>query len=238
MGNDFQSLDILLFAMIAVFLAIRLRNALGRRDQNDGGKKNSVNFKQTKGEENQNIILMPGQEKKKPKDTSINDRDHDEEAENKSASEIEFQGKINKIEELDASFNVEDFIVGSRVAFEMVIKAFVSGDLETLENLLNNEVYSNFHKSINDRELAGFVITDTLVGIVAADILEIYFEDKVVNLTVKFVTNQIKVTHNKDGELIDGDPKSIIEVIDLWTFSRDSQLKNPNWTLIATRSLD
>ena len=49
---------------------------------------------------------------------------------------------------------------------------------------------------------------------------------------------QISDIIEDDGELIDGDPKSIIEVIDLWTFSRDSQLKNPNWTLIATRSLD
>ena len=238
MGNDFQSLDILLFALIAVFLAIRLRNTLGRRDENDSGKKNSVNFKRTKNEENKNIIMMPEQEEKKLEGNLSHEITNKPDVENNHVIEMDLQKKLYRIQKLDPSFNTEDFIVGSRVAFEMVITAFVSGDMETLKNLLNNEVYSNFHKSINDREQAGFIITDTLVGVVSSDILEVYFEDKIVNLTVKFVTNQIKVTHNKDGELIDGDPKTVIEVIDLWTFSRDTQLKNPNWMLIATRSLD
>ena len=35
MGNGFQFIDIIFFAMIAIFLILRLRGALGKRDGNE-----------------------------------------------------------------------------------------------------------------------------------------------------------------------------------------------------------
>ena len=61
MSTDFQSVDILLFAMIAVFLAIRLRNALGRKDRSDN--KFEKKFDEQHDENFENIIELPGASK-------------------------------------------------------------------------------------------------------------------------------------------------------------------------------
>ena len=53
--------------------------------------------------------------------------------------------------------------------------------------------------------------------------------------TVKFVTDQINVTRDAKGNVIDGDPEHPLEVIDIWTFARNTRSRNPNWTLIETR---
>jgi predicted lipid-binding transport protein (Tim44 family) len=53
---------------------------------------------------------------------------------------------------------------------------------------------------------------------------------------VKIVSEQVNVTKNASGEVVDGNANHIAEVIDIWTFSRDLRSRDPNWKLIATRS--
>ena len=55
-------------------------------------------------------------------------------------------------------------------------------------------------------------------------------------VTIRFVTHQINVTRASDGKLIDGDPNDAVEVVDIWTFERDTRSSDPNWQLAATRS--
>ena len=56
MGNDFQSLDILLFALIAVFLAIRLRNTLGRGMKMIVAKKTVLILKELKMKKTKTLL--------------------------------------------------------------------------------------------------------------------------------------------------------------------------------------
>jgi predicted lipid-binding transport protein (Tim44 family) len=46
----------------------------------------------------------------------------------------------------------------------------------------------------------------------------------------------ITVTRNAAGDVVNGDPNKIREVTDVWTFERDVQSKDPNWTLVATEA--
>ena len=46
----------------------------------------------------------------------------------------------------------------------------------------------------------------------------------------------ISVTRDAEGEVVEGDPKKVREVTDIWTFARDISSKNPNWKLVATES--
>ena len=55
-------------------------------------------------------------------------------------------------------------------------------------------------------------------------------------VTVKFVSELITVTRDAEGEVVEGDPKKVREVTDIWTFARDISSKNPNWKLVATES--
>ena len=41
---------------------------------------------------------------------------------------------------------------------------------------------------------------------------------------------------NAEGEVIEGDPKKVREVTDIWTFAREVASRNPNWKLVATEA--
>jgi predicted lipid-binding transport protein (Tim44 family) len=58
------------------------------------------------------------------------------------------------------------------------------------------------------------------------------------HITVKFVSEQINVTRDEQGDVVDGNPNAVIDVTDFWTFAHDTKSRDPNWTLVATNSLD
>jgi len=232
MGNGIQFLDIIFFAMIAVFLVLRLRGVLGRRDEDEDGRKDI--FDRGRGDDpaEDNIIQLP--ERNDPLASDPEDDDFES-----AGGEVdELTRGFREIQTKDPTFDRSEFLVGARVAFEMVLNAYASGDTDTLKQLLNNDVYANFAKVIQDRERAGHVMEDTLVGIRTADIIEAFIEGRFVNITVKFVTDQINITRDENGDVVDGNPNAVIKVTDFWTFARESNSRDPNWELVATRSLD
>ena len=138
----------------------------------------------------------------------------------------------------DSDFNAEEFLAGARVAFEMILSAYASGDREALENLLSSEVYDNFRSAIDDREATGQQMEETLVGIRSADIVEAYLDGSRAHVTTKFFSEQVHVLRDSEGQVIEGNPNQVADVVDFWTFARDTSASDPNWRLVATRSLD
>ena len=232
MGNGFQFIDIILFAMIAAFLILRLRNVLGRRDGHEGDFRDE--FKPDAGTENDNDNVVQL--------TDRNEQDaYDEEAEWIAAmanGDAALAEGVTEVRAVDPTFNTEDFLVGARVAFEMVLGAYATGDRETLKNLLSPEVLGNFIRAIDEREEAGEVMEDTLVGIRRADIVEAYLVGGNAMVTVKFISEQVNVVRDAEGQIASGNPNEVMDVIDFWTFGRDTSSPDPNWVLAATRSLD
>ena len=55
-------------------------------------------------------------------------------------------------------------------------------------------------------------------------------------MTVKFVSEMVNLTRDAEGEIISGDPRDVREVTNIWTFARNTEARNPNWILIATRT--
>ena len=124
------------------------------------------------------------------------------------------------------------------MAFDLILGAYAAGETRTLRPLLSDEVFGNFSQAIRSREQAGETMDDTLIGIKKAEIAEAYMEGHTALVTVKFVSEQINVFRDENGDVIDGDPSAIAEVTDFWTFARDTRSPDPNWTLVATRSLE
>ena len=122
------------------------------------------------------------------------------------------------------------------MAFSWVVEAFAKGDTKTLRPLLNDEVYGNFVAAIENRNKAGETLETVLVGIKSADILEARREGKLAFVTVKFISEQVNITRNRAGEVIEGDPVRVVPITDIWTFARDTRSRDPNWVLVATRS--
>ena len=223
--------------MIAAFLILRLRSVLGRHK--DSGEPNQNNNRETFSADpsnknnadpsnknnNENVISIP-----KPEGAV------DQESNQKDETILETG--INKIQSATGDFDPPEFLKGAQAAFEIIVQAFAEGNTELLETLLNNDVYNNFLQAIRSREAEQQTLENNLIRIISAEIIEADKENNNANVTVKIVSEQVNVTRDHNGEIVDGDPDHVAMITDIWTFSRDIESKDPNWLLIATRSLD
>jgi predicted lipid-binding transport protein (Tim44 family) len=136
----------------------------------------------------------------------------------------------------DPGFDPGPFLDGAKAAYEMIVMAFAQGDETTLEQLLGSDVYDGFQRAIRERESRGEKLESNLVGIDKADIIEAEVKNRTAYVTVKFVSELISVTRDAEGDVVEGDPKKVREVTDIWTFAREVGSKNPNWKLVATEA--
>lgn len=228
MGDGFQFLDIIIIAAIAAFLVFRLRGVLGKRtgqQQRPGYDP----FRKDKKEE--------GAQDKQDKVIPLPDRSPRGPVEVDAAAKVEGElSGLTQIKLADQSFDSEGFVNGAKVAFEMVIAAFARGDTRTLRPLLSNDVYDDFAGAIKARDQAKQTLETTLVGFNEAEIIEAELQGKTAFVTVKFVTEQVNVTRDAQGKATEGDDSHVSTITDIWTFARNTRSRDPNWTLVATRS--
>ncbi|NKB49293.1 MAG: Tim44/TimA family putative adaptor protein [Alphaproteobacteria bacterium] len=223
-----MELDLLLFAAIAAFLVFRLRSVLGRRigherppvepDSTRSGPRPEPTADNANDE---NVVSLPDRQ---PADAFIEQADG------------ALGENLRKIRDADPSFNSESFVEGGRAAFEMIVTSFALGDRETLRPLLSDEVYENFAGAIVERADKGHTMEMTLVGIQTSEIIEASMDGRVAFVATKFVTEQVEVTRDSSGDVIEGDPTKVSTVTDIWTFARNTRSRNPNWTLVATEA--
>ncbi len=143
---------------------------------------------------------------------------------------------LNEIADADPRFDPDDFITGARTAFEFIVEVFAEGNADKLRPLLSDEVYDNFTSAIDARQQAGETLETTIIDIKGTDILEASLEDGTAFVSVKFDTEQINVTLNEAGDVVDGDADHITRVVDIWTFGRDTKSRDPNWQLVRTET--
>lgn len=138
----------------------------------------------------------------------------------------------------DPVFEPKHFVNGAKTAYEMIVTAFAAGNRKMLKQLLSREVFEGFASAITDREGRGETAETSFVGINKADIIGAELKNRTARITVKFVSQLITAIRNRAGDVIDGDPRQIREVTDIWTFAREVSSKDPNWRLIATQPLN
>jgi len=236
MNDGFQILDIIFFAMIAAFLVLRLRSALGRRDGNKGPDQNPfTNVMNVKNKDNKIISLT---DKLDQSDQTPAEDPPSPAEETSFYDDAPLAKGLFEIRTIDPNFNKEIFLSGASEAFDIILSAYSSGDTLSLKSLLSAEVFSNFSQVIWEREQAKRTMEDTLIGITSAEIVEAFADGSTENITVKFVSEQVNVIREENGEVVDGSPDAVIETVDFWTFSRNAKSSDPNWTLVATNSLD
>ncbi len=229
MGDGFQFFDIILFAMVAAFLILRLRRVLGRRDGHENENRDSLSFRERMEQTEDNVVQLPDKSFLEPEQEAPLDEEEPRDP---------LETGLLAISRVDHDFDRKEFLSGARIAFELILNAYAAGDTKSLKSLLSPEVFGNFSRSIGDRERAGETLEDTLIGITSVDIVEAYMEDHTAHITTKFVSDQINATLDENGDVVGGDPNAVIEVTDFWTFSHDTRTRDPNWMLVATRSLD
>lgn len=134
------------------------------------------------------------------------------------------------------NFNKNGFIKGAQKAFEVIVSAFSKGDSKTLSSLVNKELLNKFEAVINERKEQGIVTETDLIGFVETEVESVKFvgDDKV-NLVVKFVSEQVNLLKNADGEVIEGDENYVQKISDVWTFEKSLNPRVNNWMLCSTK---
>ena len=143
---------------------------------------------------------------------------------------------LSEIAKREPGFSAQDFVGGAKAAYEMIVGAFAEGDRRTLKNLLAKDVFDGFASAIADRENRGETMESRFVSIDKAEISGAEVKDSLAQVTVRFVSQLVSVTRDKEGKPIDGNPEAVTEVIDIWTFARDLGSRDPNWKLVATET--
>jgi predicted lipid-binding transport protein (Tim44 family) len=211
-----QYFDIILFAMIAGFLVLRLRSVLGRRT---GLERRRDPFARRAPDK-----VMRAPERGKPAITP---------ALAAPPADTVAAGLV-AVQRADPSFDPGRFLEGARAAFAMIVEAFAKGDAVALRPLLGEDVGRAFVTAIEQRRAAKETLETRLLRIDDADIVRADLDRSIAYVTVKLVSQQINVTRASDGTVVDGDPEHPSEKIDTWTFARDTRSADPNWVLVAT----
>ena len=205
-------MDILILALIAGFILFRLYKVLGQ----DVGIKLSQQ--------------PPAADDGKPpaQKTAFKEKYNDD-----------VRGQLVEVEKIDPHFSQDEFLEGAAKAFEMILGAVNTGDKETLKALLSPKLFTQFDKLIDAREKKNQTWDNTLVRIKSAKIDDVEIkDDSMVFITVKIVSDQILVTKDAKGKIIEGDPDQIEVLTDVVTFSRDATSNDPNWMLVKTTTND
>jgi len=229
MDDGFQFLDIILIAIIAAFLIFRLRGVLGRRDGHQGDGRPGLFPTSDPDRKSDKVVQLPTK------------RDGDSESASPwggSESPSPLEAGLTQIRIAEPNFDPDEFVSGARMAFELVVSSYASGDASALRPLLSPEVFTNFSHAMMERDQRGETMEAQVVAIKSAEIDEAYMAGRTAHLSVTFVSDQISVIRNEQGEIIEGDTELVNEVTDHWTFARDTRSADPNWTLVATDTPD
>jgi predicted lipid-binding transport protein (Tim44 family) len=219
--GEFQYFDIILFAMVAGFLVLRLRSVLGRRT---GNERRRDLFPRRAAPAADNVTTLVEPDKRLARPTG-----------DVPAGDAVAEG-LNRIRRADSSFDHTQFIEGARTAFEMIVAAFAKGDKAELRPLLSDEVFQRFAMAIDERIDAKETLETQIEKLDKVDIVEAQLAGRSAQVTLKLISHQINVTRAMDGSIVDGAPGQPVEKTDYWTFARDTRSTDPNWVLVATSS--
>ena len=219
--GEFQYFDIILFAMVAGFLVLRLRSVLGRRTGNER-RRDLFPRRATPAADKVATLVEP-------------DKRVARSAGDAAPADVVAEG-LNRIRRADPSFDPTQFIEGARTAFEMIVAAFAKGDKAELRPLLSDEVFRRFAMAIDERVAAKEALETQIERLDSVDIVEAELVARTAQVTLKLVSHQVNVTRAMDGSIVDDAPGHSVEKTDYWTFARDTRSTNPNWVLVATSS--
>lgn len=240
MGDSLQGLEILFWAAVAGIVLFRLRSVLGRRTGNERpprdplsrGSSASANANDKPHAERDSVIALPMNGRVKPSPHAAETRLSPEAIGIKSDSPI--AEVLQKIHTADRYFDPVEFVAGAKSAYAMIIEAFASGDESALKPLLSTEVMANFRSAISGRAARGETVDSHVADIVKAEITDAALRDTTADITIRFESDILRCVRDSENRVIEGDPTDPSRVTDLWTFSRDVESADPNWTLIAT----
>ena len=218
-----MTIEIILLAMVAAFLGLRLYSVLGKRSGHE--------------QEHMPRNIDPRASDRRPLEDAkphIPDIVPAPAGTPNMVYDSGAEAGMREILSADRNFDVGRFIEGSQAAYGLILEAFWKGDKEELKLLCDDDVYESFAEVIDAREKRGEILENQLVRIDNARISAAEYRRPVASITVQFDADIAAVVKDKKGNLIGGSLSDAAETHDVWTFSRDLSSADPNWLLDET----
>ena len=208
--------DIILFAILAGFLGIKLYRILGI-------KNNIINDK------NYHEEAVKNNQKEKINVKNIIEK----ESENNIKTDNKNSSGSNYLKNVDKTFNEKTFLKGATKAFEMILQARNAGDKKFLISYLEDKMYRIFEKEILEREIKGESIVSTVIKILDSKIEDVQTLDNIAYIKVKFLSEQGVNIKKSDESTASDTTNKLVKHENVWTFSRPLDSDNPNWKLFS-----
>ena len=217
--NNIPYIDILILAMIAIFIVNRLKNVLGKKTGNEHDivekySRSKTNFKESPPDQ----ISKSNQNQKPVNDVFFH-------------KDPKINSDLREIYNQDENFDSKEFLDGSKKAFEFIIKNYSEEKLEPLKKLLSSSIYRDFESQIDARVKKSQNLDITIIGIKSAEIVSASLKSKIALICVKFSSEQVQVVKDLEGKIVEGDNNQILSIDEKWSFSKNLKSKDPNWTL-------
>lgn len=245
---NFFSFGTFFFFIVAVIIFLQLRNVLGKRTGNERPPFDPYTQRKDENgniiQQKDNVVSLPQRQTAGPTTGQSAGQTADSQVDDFASIDAmapvgsDLNNGLRNIHAQDASFDPKEFLSGAKMAYEMIVLSFADGDRKTLKNLLSKDVFEGFDAAIKDRETRGEKVNSTFVGINQAKITTADMKGKDAQVTVRIVSEIISATQDKQGTIIDGDLETVAEIRDVWTFARNTAVRDPNWKLIATEAED
>jgi predicted lipid-binding transport protein (Tim44 family) len=235
--QDVFDIYTIIFLALAVFIFLRLRSVLGQRTGRERPPYDPYAARErTRPTGNDKVVALPS---RGPAETAAKPAEDAKSADRwKGIAQPDsaIARGLDAIAAEDKTFEPKHFLGGARAAYEMIVTAYAEGDRRTLKNLLARDVYDGFEAVIREREIRGETVETRFVSIDSTDIIGAELRGKIAQVTIRFVSQLVSVTRDKNGVVKDGNPDKVTDVTDVWTFARDVTSRDPNWKLVATET--
>ena len=217
-------LDILILLVVAILIIQRLRSILGTRPTQE----KRIRLSKENAEKLYNILKNEADKMKKDEKDEVLELTPVEDTTNLS--------ETDKILLEIPNFQKNKFLKSAEQAFQIITKAFNEADIETLEMLLNKKLFKKFQEVIETRKQEGISAETDFIGFDKVEIIKAKIKaDKVAEIAVEFVSEQVNILRDAQGNVIEGDENYIQNITDVWTFERSLSSTSPNWLLVSTK---
>ena len=212
-------IQLIVLAGIAIFLILRLKNVLGTRD---GYEEPLQPVERPETVARRSFDVIEGGP----------DRDIIDQVPEGSDAAV----ALAQMKRVEPDFVVATFLQGARSAYEMILMAFETGDLEKVRPFLAQPVYEAFDAAVQDRKSRGLEVQAEFMGLRELVLSEASFDaqSREAEISVRFASEVISVARDASGTVVEGDPRNPRKQRDVWTFSRVMGSDDPNWQLVAT----
>ncbi len=215
--------SIVLLAMIAAFLGMRLYSVLGKRT---GHEQEPVLPRERTAAPTVRLDENDGSQAAAPAPADTSGLVYEPAAE----------AGLRQLLATDRNFDAGRFMEGAEAAYRMILEAYWKGDRDTLRDLCDNDSYEAFADAITARESRGETLDNRLMGIDSAKITAVELNRGEARVTVRYRADISAVTRDSDGKLIAGSMSDASQTDDLWTFRRQIGSNDPNWVLDEAES--